>query len=170
MGITCNNATNNDKIVNKLAKALPDWTISKCTHCFAHIINLIAKLLLKQFDIIKKPADSAEDKSAKDNELHKLAASLNSEEQQTLEESDRDDNDNMPGNDNKMGWVDELADMDDEDDEDLLKCIKPISQVLVKVCFCDYLLFILTTLLASKACLQNHPFHCNSSASMEVMS
>lgn len=158
-------------MIKELAKALPDWTIVKRTRCFAHIINLVAKSLLKQFDVIKRPADGEENKSAEDDhELYELAAGLNEEEQQTVEEGDGDGDDDMPGDDNETGWVDELADMDDEACEDLLKSIRPVSRVLFKVCFYDYLLFILTALLASKACLQNYPFYYYSSTSIEILS
>jgi hypothetical protein len=35
------------------------------TRCFAHIINLVAKSLLRQFDIPNKKADSALDEAEK---------------------------------------------------------------------------------------------------------
>ncbi|KAE9399722.1 hypothetical protein BT96DRAFT_766233, partial [Gymnopus androsaceus JB14] len=51
ISITCDNATSNNSIVAELAFDLlsfeeeRDWT-----HCFMHIINLVAKSLLKMFD------------------------------------------------------------------------------------------------------------------------
>ena len=38
---------------------------ANCTRCFAHIINLVAKSLLRQFDIPNKKADSALDEAEK---------------------------------------------------------------------------------------------------------
>ena len=161
-------------MVNELAKSLPNWDVAKRTRCFAHIINLVAKSLLKQFDVIKKPADDEESAeihiSDDEREFQELAAGLDEEEQQMLEETDDADDDNMEENDDVAGWFDEIADMDEEDREELLKNIKPVSRVLFKVCFHDCLPFNLTTLLASKACLQNNPLHYPSLASLEIVS
>jgi hypothetical protein len=167
-------------MVTELAGSLPNWDASKRTRCFAHIINLVAKSLLKQFDVItgKKPAEgekeSAEmDISDDEREFQELAAGLDEEERQMLEELDDADDDDMEGDDDDIGWVDELADMNERDREDLLKKIKPVSWVLFKVCLHDYLPFVLTTLLASKACLQNNPLHYRdypSLASLEILS
>jgi hypothetical protein len=138
-------------MVKELAKSLPNWDVVKRTRCFAHIINLVAKSLLKQFDVIKKPAEGEEGEeeiyiSDDEREFQELAAGLDEEEQQMLEETDEADDDDMEGNDDVAGWVDEIADMDEADREYLLKNIRPVSRVLFKVCFRDYLPFDLTTI------------------------
>ncbi|KAF9470669.1 hypothetical protein BDN70DRAFT_769815, partial [Pholiota conissans] len=51
LSVTCDNASNNDTMVDELADSLPDWSTINCTHCFAHIVNLVAKSLLKQFNV-----------------------------------------------------------------------------------------------------------------------
>ncbi|THU82348.1 hypothetical protein K435DRAFT_630757, partial [Dendrothele bispora CBS 962.96] len=51
LSITCDNASNNDKMMESLEERLEDWAGRAChTCCFAHIINLVAKSLLKLFD------------------------------------------------------------------------------------------------------------------------
>ncbi|KAK0467345.1 uncharacterized protein EV420DRAFT_1228573, partial [Desarmillaria tabescens] len=53
LSITCNNASNNNTMVEALgdSDALPSFNgQASCTHCFAHIVNLVAKSLLQQFD------------------------------------------------------------------------------------------------------------------------
>jgi hypothetical protein len=138
-------------MVKELAKSLPNWDVAKRTRCFAHIINLVAKSLLKQFDVVKKPAEGEEESadlniSDDEREFQELAAGLDEEERQILEETDDADDDDMLENDDIAGWVDEVEEMDEEDREDLLKNIRPVSRVLFKVlCFHDYLPFVLTT-------------------------
>jgi hypothetical protein len=154
-------------MIKELAKALPDWSADKRTRCFAHIINLVAKSLLKQFD---NPTKESEEYSNDERDLRELAAGLDEEEQQMLQETDADDDD-MQGDDNEIGWVDELVEMNDDDRNKLLKSIRPVSRVLFKVFFCDYLPLILTNyLLASKARLQNNSFYHHYFAGLEVLS
>ncbi|KAG6838083.1 hypothetical protein C0991_001948 [Blastosporella zonata] len=60
LSITCDNATTNDVMIDKLGYLLDDYPgATSHTRCFAHIVNLIAKSLLKQFDVPKKKADDA---------------------------------------------------------------------------------------------------------------
>ncbi|KAI0359342.1 hypothetical protein OH77DRAFT_1368363, partial [Trametes cingulata] len=54
LGITCDNATNNDAMVNILGERLDGFEGSVGrVRCFAHIINLVVKSLLRQFDVPK---------------------------------------------------------------------------------------------------------------------
>ncbi|PBK83684.1 hypothetical protein ARMGADRAFT_875608, partial [Armillaria gallica] len=53
LSITCNNASNNDTMVMTLSdsESLPSFSGQEnCTRCFAHVLNLVTKSLLKQFD------------------------------------------------------------------------------------------------------------------------
>jgi hypothetical protein len=97
------------------------------TRCFAHIINLVAKSLIKQFDVTKKKGESDVDDS--DEELFRLLQGVDLEDLQTrLRETDGDLDD-----DNVEGWVDEVAEMDDDERVELLDAIKPVQLVLAKV-------------------------------------
>src|SRR5262245_7439314 len=94
-------------------------------HCFLHIVNLIAKSLLKQFDIPKKDVNATIDVT--EQELLKMAIGLDLEERLTVAESrlgDKDDNDNIDG------CVDEMATLSDEESEELQKNIQPVWLVL----------------------------------------
>src|SRR6266481_8716404 len=52
LSLTCDNASCNDKMVEELAMCVTEFPgQANHTHCFAHIINLVAKSLLKQFDL-----------------------------------------------------------------------------------------------------------------------
>ncbi|KAJ7611034.1 hypothetical protein B0H17DRAFT_893514, partial [Mycena rosella] len=49
--ITCDNASSNDTMARVLEGLLPSFDADKDrTRCFAHIINLVAKSMLRMFD------------------------------------------------------------------------------------------------------------------------
>ncbi|KAI0739256.1 hypothetical protein C8Q80DRAFT_1112226, partial [Daedaleopsis nitida] len=51
LGITCNNASNNNTMIDSLAVRLPDHDGQQGrVQCFLHILNLVAKSLLQQFN------------------------------------------------------------------------------------------------------------------------
>jgi hypothetical protein len=98
--------------------------------CFLHIINLIAKTLLKQFDIQKKDTESALDDA--ERELLNLAAGIDLEEMVTIAEAGAGDKDDKE-NDNPEGWVDKMALLSDDERVALHKNVGPVRLVLVKV-------------------------------------
>ena len=97
------------------------------TRCFTHILNLIARSMIRQFDLPKSQADAALD--ATDQELVDLAEELNGEEvdDRDLEVEDDTEDDDMEG------WVDEYEQMTEEDREDLDESIRPVKLVLAKM-------------------------------------
>ncbi|KAF9505621.1 hypothetical protein BS47DRAFT_1278114, partial [Hydnum rufescens UP504] len=50
LGITCDNASNNDTMCDEMAKSANSFDSSTRVRCFAHIINLTAHTLTAQFD------------------------------------------------------------------------------------------------------------------------
>ncbi|THU89400.1 hypothetical protein K435DRAFT_564720, partial [Dendrothele bispora CBS 962.96] len=51
LSITCDNASNNDMMIESLEERLEAWAgRASHTRCFAHVVNLVAKSLLKLFD------------------------------------------------------------------------------------------------------------------------
>ena len=57
--------SNNDTIFRYLGRVLLDFPRSaNQTRCFAHIINLCAKSILKHFDLVKKDAKDSLDHAA----------------------------------------------------------------------------------------------------------
>lgn len=120
-------------MVQELADNHPDWSVVNRTRCFAHIINLVAKSLLRQFDVTKKQKKGDNDDLDDDTQnLQELADGLEEEESITLEEMG-DDDDEIADDDDEEGWVDELDELDEEERKKLLKSIRPISRMLVKV-------------------------------------
>jgi hypothetical protein len=134
LGITADNASPNDVMIDKLVDMLLNFS-GQANHCccFLHIVNLIAKTLLKQFDVPKKDAESALDDAEK--ELLELAAGIDMEEMVTVAEAgagDKDDDEN----DDVEGWVDETALLSKEERAALRENVGPVRLVLVKVSEC----------------------------------
>jgi hypothetical protein len=96
------------------------------TRCFTHLLNLVAKSIIKQFDVPKAQADEALDDVAR--ELAGLAVDLDIEEEISREESDDEDED-----DNVEGWTDIREELSDEEREALDESLRPVRLVLVKV-------------------------------------
>lgn len=124
LSITCDNALANYEMIKQLAllvDAFPGET--NRTRCFAHILNLIAKSLLKQFDVPKKKADEA--LSDMEKELEALAEGLEFDSKEGVED--------MEGADDIDGLVNEVALMSDDECNTLQEATLPVRLVLVKV-------------------------------------
>jgi len=97
--------------------------------CFNHVIALIAKSLICQFDVLKGQADAALNKA--ERELIDLAEGIDIEDEMMQGEWE------IPGDDddeeNGDGWVDEVAALLIADREELEANVRPIRLVLVKV-------------------------------------
>ncbi|KAL4066804.1 hypothetical protein J3A83DRAFT_4076812, partial [Scleroderma citrinum] len=51
LSVTCDNATNNDIMVQKLEEKVPNFNGAMAQlHCFLHITNLVVKSLMQLFD------------------------------------------------------------------------------------------------------------------------
>ncbi|KAG1831813.1 hypothetical protein EV424DRAFT_1272437, partial [Suillus variegatus] len=62
LSVTCDNASNNNVMIEDLAALVPEFAGSAShTRCFLHTINLIAKSLIREFDVAKKEANGALD-------------------------------------------------------------------------------------------------------------
>jgi len=116
-------------MIDELVDLLPNFpgAANRC-RCFLHIVNLIAKTLLKQFEVPKKDVEAALD--AAEQELLDLAAGTDMEEMVTVAEGGLGDGEDA---DNVDGWVDEMDLLSEEESEELRKNIQPVRLVLVKV-------------------------------------
>lgn len=139
LGVTADNASNNDKMIEHLAVVIDTFPgAPNQTRCFAHILNLVAKTVLRQFEGPKK------ERAAK--ELAAVAKELGA----VVDEIDGDNDDGSDSGTNEGG--DECEDVDDEvvdDDDDELpdeldelseeevlsikESVKPLRLVLTKV-------------------------------------
>jgi hypothetical protein len=129
LGITCDNASNNDSMIDELVDLLPNFpgAANRC-RCFLHIVNLVAKTLLKQFEVPKKDVEAALD--AAERELLELAAGADMDELVTVAEGGLGDNEDA---DDVDGWVNEMNLLSDDESEELRRSIQPVRLVIVKV-------------------------------------
>jgi hypothetical protein len=95
------------------------------TRCFTHILNLVVKVILRQFDTPKARADEALD--AASLALVDLAGDIEAEEAVMDERDDGEDDDG------EEGWVDPRDGMSEEEREELDMAVRPVRLVLVKV-------------------------------------
>jgi hypothetical protein len=120
-------------MITELADLLDDFPgEANRTRCFTHILNLVAKSIIKQFDVPKARADEVLDDAAK--ELAALAVDLELEERLSREEQlfegvgDEDGDDD--GDDD--GWTDVCDELSDNKRDALDKTLQPVRLVLVK--------------------------------------
>lgn len=90
--------------------------------CFLHIINLVAKSLLHQFELPKvKPKDG--DINLDDQELYKLSEGWYVEEAEMAKENDINDE----------GWVDAFAALSEVEQKEVGEAIQPVKLVVTTV-------------------------------------
>jgi hypothetical protein len=115
-------------MIDELVNLLPNFPgQANRGRCFLHIVNLVAKTLLKQFDVPKKDVSAALD--AAERELLELAAGIDLEEMATVAERAMDKNDD----DDVDGWVDETQSLSADENEEMQKKNQPVRLMLVKV-------------------------------------
>ncbi|KAF9470558.1 hypothetical protein BDN70DRAFT_939604 [Pholiota conissans] len=110
----------------------------------------VAKSLLKQFDVKPKKHVDGNDMGDSDDEhdLEALAAGLDDEEriiaQELNEDEDEDDEE-----DDVEGWVNEMEELMEDEQQELLKSICPLRKLAFKIIHSTTIL-----LPAGKACLE----------------
>jgi Ran GTPase-activating protein (RanGAP) involved in mRNA processing and transport len=136
LGITCDNASNNDKMIDHLATLVDAFPgAANQTRCFTHILNLVAKSVLHQFEAPKAKGGDVLDDAAKE-----LAAIFDevedgeneggaSNDYNTAEDGERDEHED----DDDDGLVDERDGMSNDEVASLEKSVKPFRLVLTKV-------------------------------------
>jgi hypothetical protein len=99
------------------------------TRCFTHILNLVAKCILKQFDVPKAKAGVVLDDVAA--ALQDLAGEIETEEADMAREMSGELEADDDGNDQSL--LDARAGMSEEEVTELEESVQPIQLVLVKV-------------------------------------
>jgi hypothetical protein len=132
LGITCDNASNNDKMIEHLSTLIENFPgAANQTRCFSHILNLVAKSILRQFDVPKKDGDG-EDLDDATMALEALAQEL--EDVSLAENMDEEgsDADNEPDED-ENSLADDRDGMSEEEMAELEASLAPIRMTLTKV-------------------------------------
>ncbi len=131
--MTCDNASNNDTMIDELARVLPSFAgAPNRVRCFTHVLNLVAKSLIRQFDAEVDKDEAADD--ADERELAELAAGLEAEEAATRASSAAEDVDEGgSGDDDPDDEFDALEELSDDEKAQFLEDIRPVKLVLAKV-------------------------------------
>ncbi len=138
LSITCDNASNNDTMVKHLATLVENFPgVANQTRCFTHILNLVAKSVLRQFDVAKKAADDSPDLNDASDALALLALELEDPESGSLvgddDQGDEDDEDVGEDNEDVGGLGDGRDNMSEEEVAELEESVVPVRLMLVKV-------------------------------------
>lgn len=134
LSVTCDNASNNNVMVDKLAALVPEFAgEASHTRCFLHTVNLVAKSLIREFDVSKKDAEHAWDKNAaEDDVLIELGADIEREDREMVAQYNEGvTEDDLQ--DNNEGWVNEVALLPEAQAAELRTNIRPVKLVLLKV-------------------------------------
>ena len=131
LSVTCDNASNNDTMITELASLIDDFPGSENqTRCFTHVLNLVVKSIIWQFDLPNTKNGQNIKEGVK--QLLDLAGDIEVEE----EAASRDGEDGVSGeDDNVEGWIDERTLMNEEDLEKLEESVEPVRVLLTKVSF-----------------------------------
>ena len=119
LGVTCDNASANDVMIENLAKIILDFPgEANRAQCLAHIVNLVVKIILRQFDMSKK-------KGKKDRPNNSNGDNIEDDEPEMTEE---DIDELIRGLDKEEK---EMDDGDDEegDDEETEKVIRDVEAI-----------------------------------------
>ena len=114
-------------MIDELAELIDKFP-GKVNHmwCFMHVLNLVCKSVLRQFDIPKAKQGNMLDEAVQ--ALATLAKDLD------VEEAAAKDADEENLEDDEQGWIDEREVMSNDERAMLDESVKPIRLVLVKVC------------------------------------
>ena len=123
-------------MIAELAKILPNFSEVGHTRCFLHIVNLVAKSVIRQFDVQKKQDDEHLDEAEQD--LRNLAGDVDLENEQAEEimeqcQASGEINAGDESDDNVEGWIDEMMLLLPSEREWVEADIRPVKLVLVKV-------------------------------------
>ena len=135
-----------DNLADKVASFDGDATRVRC---FAHVMNLVMKSVLAQFDVptteleVMAPGAAGSNATSADGnnsdaraqlltQLRQLAKGLADEMQSEIEEVPPEDRQQDDGD----GWIDERRGMSEGDLRLLARDVMPARRMLVKVCGC----------------------------------
>ncbi|KAF8809254.1 hypothetical protein BYT27DRAFT_7094562 [Phlegmacium glaucopus] len=126
-------------MIEELAHLLDDFPgPANQTRCFLHVLNLVVKSIIRQFDLPKsKKASDVRDEDdpmldVATIELLKLAGDIDLEEEITASAGDGDDSDSVEDDDDE-GWIDEHDEMTGAELNELAISVQPVRLLLTKV-------------------------------------
>ncbi|KAJ2911793.1 hypothetical protein MD484_g8620, partial [Candolleomyces efflorescens] len=134
LSVTCDNASSNDTMIDEIAKLVLGYPgAANRVRCLAHVVNLVVKIILRQFDTRRKPKTTEKaSKGVKPKKRSKGEENeeAEGEEDEVAEESDVDDESQSAADDPlDLGEIadniereeKEMNDAGDESDEEELE-------------------------------------------------
>lgn len=140
--MAADNASANDVMVRELESAIEGFAgPAHQIRCFAHILNLVAKTIIAQFDA--KGGSKGDDLTQVSEAAAKQAAALadivagldldGEDGSMEIEAEERVGGDEEDVDDNVDAWIDERNDLSDEEKEELREDVLPLKLILAKV-------------------------------------
>lgn len=136
--MVCDNATNNDIMVERLNELVSTFKGQNSrVRCFAHVLNLVARSIITQFDVKTKAKNRSQDnddleyESLEEIALQNLAGDIDIEEEESQERLEEGGDSDL--NNDEEGWVDEREKMSELELENLKRDVLPARRMLVKV-------------------------------------
>ena len=132
LSMTCDNASNNDKMVEHLSSLIDNFPgAANQTRCFSHILNLVAKSVLRQFEVKKKTDGEPIERYDPNNVLAELAQELKLDE---VEENDSEDENKLDkeAEDDDGELADGCNGMSEEEVFELKQDLLPAQMMLSK--------------------------------------
>ena len=121
-------------MIEELAELIDDFPGPANQMCFfLHILNLVVKSILRQFDLPKSKKSISNDNDGNDSldqateELLRLASDIDLEEELTANDDDDEEDDN------DEGWIDEHEEMTEDELRELAESVGPVRLLLTKV-------------------------------------
>ena len=111
-------------MMDELQRHLPHFPgEASRTRCFCHIINLVAKSIITQFDVppLLEEIDDEDVEDAEERQDLELLAGMEGEEEEEQLENDQEENEN----DDDEGWIDERIEMPGIERRTLEKAVLP---------------------------------------------
>jgi len=141
LSVTADNASNNNKMIEHLATLIESFPgAANQTWCFTHILNLVAKSILRQFEAPKLKEGKVLDDAARElatifDDLEDLNddVDLDGGGNEDSDEGDEDMDDDVV-DDDEDGLADKRDGMSKEELANLEESVKPVRLVLTKVC------------------------------------
>lgn len=125
-------------MIKELASSIPTFPgVENQVRCFAHVLNLVAKTIIRQFDVEKTARTSDGDLEAATDEVALQAAALSDVisglEDEIPELVGEDELGEDEVDDDVDGWIDERGDLSADEKEELRASVLPVKLILAKV-------------------------------------
>ena len=136
LAVTCDNASANDVMIQEMEDMIVSFRGGRArSRCFCHIINLVAKMVLRQFEPPERKKKRGSHQPEEDgfeppDELSEWEKDL----REMMEDLDFDDEDEgAPGADDLDGFYDVRNDLDAANKVSLEVEVRPVKMMLLKV-------------------------------------